>query len=116
LLLALFFPVLRWLAGEWLGNDFYSHGALVPFISGFLAWRLWARRPPAMPLHGGSWGGSRSYTDYAPIPARCQPGVRRKRTIFGSRPPARGGMRQGKQLFRRHAEFPIPLWQGAPGR
>lgn len=57
MLLALFFPVLRWLAGEWLGNDFYSHGVLVPFISGFLAWRLWARRPPAMPLHGGSWGG-----------------------------------------------------------
>jgi exosortase len=57
LLLALFFPVLRWLVGEWLGNDFYSHGVLVPLISGFLAWRLWARRPPAMPLHGGSWGG-----------------------------------------------------------
>jgi exosortase len=57
LLLALFFPVLRWLAGEWLGNDFYSHGVLVPLISGFLAWRLWARRPPAMPLYGGPWGG-----------------------------------------------------------
>ena len=57
LLLALYFPVLRWLMGEWLGNDFYSHGLLVPIISGFLAWRLWTRRPPTMPISGGAWGG-----------------------------------------------------------
>ncbi len=34
LLLALFYPTLRWLVGEWLGNDYYSHGPLVPMISG----------------------------------------------------------------------------------
>jgi len=41
LLLALFYPTLRWLTGEWLGNDYYSHGPLVPAISAFFAWRLW---------------------------------------------------------------------------
>ncbi len=45
LLLALFYPVLRWLVGEWLGNDYYSHGPLVPLISAFFAWRLWSRWP-----------------------------------------------------------------------
>jgi exosortase len=45
LLLALFYPALRWLAGEWLGNDYYPHGPLVPLISAFIAWRLWAKRP-----------------------------------------------------------------------
>jgi exosortase len=46
LLLALFYPALRWLVGEWLGNDFYSHGPLVPLISAFVAWRLWVKWPP----------------------------------------------------------------------
>jgi exosortase len=45
LLLALFYPVLRWLVGEWLGNDYYSHGPLVPLISAFFAWRLWSKWP-----------------------------------------------------------------------
>jgi exosortase len=49
LLLALFYPALRWLAGEWLGNDYYSHGPLVPLISAFIAWRLWAKRPAEQP-------------------------------------------------------------------
>jgi exosortase len=43
LLLALAYPVLRWLVNEWLTNDYYSHGWLVPPVSGFLAWRLWPR-------------------------------------------------------------------------
>ena len=46
LLLALFYPTLKWLVGEWLGNDYYSHGPLVPLISAFLAWRLWVKWPP----------------------------------------------------------------------
>jgi exosortase len=46
LLLALFYPTLEWLFGEWLGNDYYSHGPLVPLISAFLAWRLWVKWPP----------------------------------------------------------------------
>jgi exosortase len=45
LLLALFYPTLKWLVGEWLGNDYYSHGPLVPLISAFLAWRLWVKWP-----------------------------------------------------------------------
>ena len=45
LLLALFYPTLKWLLGEWLGNDYYSHGPLVPLISAFLAWRLWIKWP-----------------------------------------------------------------------
>ena len=46
LLLALFYPTLKWLLSEWLGNDYYSHGPLVPLISAFLAWRLWVKWPP----------------------------------------------------------------------
>jgi exosortase len=45
LLLALFYPTLRWLFGEWLGNDYYSHGPLVPVISALVAWRLWRSWP-----------------------------------------------------------------------
>ncbi len=47
LLLVLLYPTLRWLIGEWLGNDYYSHGPLVPIVSAFLAWRLWVKRPNA---------------------------------------------------------------------
>ncbi len=46
LLLALFYPTLTWLVGEWLGNAYYSHGPLVPLVSAFLAWRLWVKWPP----------------------------------------------------------------------
>jgi len=42
LLLALFTPTMHWLISEWLGNDAYSHGFLVPALSAVLAWRLWA--------------------------------------------------------------------------
>lgn len=45
LLLALSYPVLRWLIGEWLTNDYYSHGWLVLPVSAFLAWRLWPEGP-----------------------------------------------------------------------
>lgn len=47
LLVALFYPTLRWLVGEWLGNDYYSHGPLVPVISALVAWRLWRSWPEA---------------------------------------------------------------------
>lgn len=49
LLLALFYPVLRWLIAEWLGNDYYSHGPLVPMVSAFFAWRLWLTRSEQQP-------------------------------------------------------------------
>lgn len=29
-------PVWRWLWGEWMGNDYYSHGVLIPLVSLFL--------------------------------------------------------------------------------
>ncbi len=47
--LALGYPVSRWLAGEWLGNDYYSHGPLVPLVAAFFAWRLWVSRPVGLP-------------------------------------------------------------------
>ena len=34
-----FLPTLRWLVQSWLGNPYYSHGFLVPFIAGYLIWR-----------------------------------------------------------------------------
>lgn len=43
LLLALSYPTLRWLVGEWLTNDYYSHGWLVLPVSAYLAWRRWPR-------------------------------------------------------------------------
>ncbi|MEZ4674319.1 MAG: exosortase/archaeosortase family protein [Caldilineaceae bacterium] len=30
-------PIWQWLWGEWLGNDYYSHGLLIPLVSLFLA-------------------------------------------------------------------------------
>ena len=54
LLLALFYPTLRWLVAEWLGNDYYSHGPLVPLISAFFAWRLWVKRPAAAEGRAGN--------------------------------------------------------------
>jgi exosortase len=36
LLLVLTWPVWHWLWGEWLGNDYYSHGILIPLVVGFL--------------------------------------------------------------------------------
>ena len=35
-LLLLTWPVWRWLWGEWMGNQYYSHGILIPFVSLFL--------------------------------------------------------------------------------
>lgn len=35
-----FYPTLEWLVTTWVGSPHYSHGALVPLVSLFLAWRL----------------------------------------------------------------------------
>jgi exosortase len=32
-------PVWRWLWSEWNGNDYYSHGVLIPPVALYLAWR-----------------------------------------------------------------------------
>jgi exosortase len=45
LALLLFYPAWRWLVSEWLGNDYYSHGLLVPIVAAVLTWRLWAKWP-----------------------------------------------------------------------
>lgn len=39
LLVALFAPTLQWLGLSWLGNPYYSHGALVVLVSAYLLWR-----------------------------------------------------------------------------
>ncbi len=39
----LLLPLWRWLLLEWWSNDYYSHGLLVPWISGFFAWRIISR-------------------------------------------------------------------------
>ena len=31
-------PTLRWLVNAWISNDYYSHGFLVPLVSGFFVW------------------------------------------------------------------------------
>ncbi|MFN8473607.1 MAG: exosortase/archaeosortase family protein [Anaerolineae bacterium] len=50
----LFAATLRWLAVSWLGNDYYSHGVLVPLVALWLIWRrrdaLAAARPAPMAL------------------------------------------------------------------
>ncbi len=55
LLLALYWPTLRWLASEWSSNDYYSHGPLVPLVAAFFAWRQRAGLV-AKPSNRGLWG------------------------------------------------------------
>ena len=38
ILLLIYWPVFRWLLNSWLSNEFYSHGFLVPVVSGFFIW------------------------------------------------------------------------------
>ncbi|MDY6912231.1 MAG: exosortase/archaeosortase family protein [Chloroflexota bacterium] len=33
-----YWPTFRWLVNSWLSSDYYSHGFLVPLISGFFIW------------------------------------------------------------------------------
>jgi exosortase len=37
-LFIIYWPVFRWLVSSWLSNEFYSHGFIVPVVSGFLIW------------------------------------------------------------------------------
>jgi exosortase len=34
-------PTWRWLWQEWMANDYYSHGILIPPVAIYLAWRRW---------------------------------------------------------------------------
>lgn len=53
LLVALFAPTGQWLALSWLGNSYYSHGALVVLVSGWLVWRRRGALAPARPENIG---------------------------------------------------------------
>ncbi|MCX9084244.1 MAG: exosortase/archaeosortase family protein [Candidatus Methanoperedens sp.] len=35
-----YFDTFSWLAGSWINNEYYSHGFLVPIISGYIIWTL----------------------------------------------------------------------------
>jgi len=34
----IYWPTYRWLFNSWLSNDYYSHGILVPLVSGLIVW------------------------------------------------------------------------------
>ena len=38
ILLFIYWPTFRWLVSSWLSSDYYSHGFLVPMVSGFFVW------------------------------------------------------------------------------
>jgi exosortase len=51
LLTLLYWPILRWLGQSWLSNSYYSHGFLIPLVSGFFVWTKrdeLKRREPAI--------------------------------------------------------------------
>jgi exosortase len=57
-LLLLTWPVWRWLWGEWMGNEYYSHGLLIPPVSAYLIYQRF-RNDKALrwsPGEGSNWG------------------------------------------------------------
>ena len=53
-----YYPTLRWLALNWIGNPYYRIGILVPAISLLLAWRLQRGHPTGGIARGGAlWLG-----------------------------------------------------------
>lgn len=58
MLALLTFPAWRWLWGEWMSNDYYSHGILIPPVAAYLAWQR-TRRDDGFrwqPGRGTAWG------------------------------------------------------------
>ncbi|MFZ5916942.1 MAG: exosortase/archaeosortase family protein [Chloroflexota bacterium] len=45
------YPTVRWLVSQWLTNEYYSHGPLVPLVSAYLGWRVLRQRSTA-PITG----------------------------------------------------------------
>jgi len=41
------YPTVRWLVSQWLTNEYYSHGPLVPLVSAYLGWRALRQRSTA---------------------------------------------------------------------
>ena len=57
-LLLITWPVWRWLWGEWMGNEYYSHGILIPPVSVYLIYQRF-RNDKALrwnPGEGSNWG------------------------------------------------------------
>ena len=57
-LFLLTWPVWRWLWGEWMGNEYYSHGILIPPVSAYLIYQRF-RNDKALrwtPGQGSNWG------------------------------------------------------------
>lgn len=57
-LILLTWPVWRWLWGEWMGNEYYSHGILIPPVSAYLIYQRF-RNDKALhwsPGQGSNWG------------------------------------------------------------
>lgn len=57
-LIVLTWPVWRWLWGEWMGNEYYSHGILIPPVSAYLIYQRF-RNDKALtwlPGQGSNWG------------------------------------------------------------
>ena len=55
LVIILFWPTLLWLVRQWLNNDYYAHGPLIPLVSAVLLWRRWGT---AQPTKGTAYAGS----------------------------------------------------------
>lgn len=57
-LLLLTWPVWRWLWGEWMGNEYYSHGILIPPVTIYLAVQRFRNDKELRwsPEQGSNWG------------------------------------------------------------
>lgn len=57
-LLLITWPVWRWLWGEWMGNEYYSHGILIPPVSAYLIYQRFRNDKSLKwePGQGSNWG------------------------------------------------------------
>lgn len=57
-LILLTWPTWRWLWGEWMGNEYYSHGILIPPVSLYLAYQRFRNDKELhwSPGEGSNWG------------------------------------------------------------
>jgi exosortase len=57
-LILLTWPIWRWLWGEWMGNEYYSHGILIPPVSLYLAYQRFRNDKELRwsPGQGSNWG------------------------------------------------------------
>jgi exosortase len=57
-LLLLTWPIWRWLWGEWMGNEYYSHGILIPPVSLYLIYQRFRNDKEMQwsPGQGSNWG------------------------------------------------------------